>query len=392
MLQRHWLSASEFLIVLSVLLVAACGGGPTQAPQSASTKIEVQVRGDQLEVTSGTTCTFTAMVSGTSDTRVKWSVTSGTITGDGVFVPAEISTKTTVEVTATSYADPTAAGKLSVWVSPRLAPSILYFRAVASAISTGASTTLQWRVQNANRIEISQIGKVTTEGSREVAPTATTDYTLTAAGPGGATSATTRVTVTAFLRGVNPNSGSANGGDRVLVTGAGFQSDATVAFGGVAARNITVVSSSEIDVTTPAHAAGVVDVTVTAPGGPSAILRGAFTYAGQAGSTDRYIAPSGSDSNTGSDPAYPWKTIVYAAANVPAGGTIHAAAGNYSPAVIDCAGGARQGTSTQPITLIAEPERGAVIQGSAGYPLDLRNCGYWTIQGFVVKDADYAGT
>ena len=257
--RRCWYFRLQPFVVFVLALAAACGGQPGQAPKAAAT-ITVEVRGDQLEITPGTSCTFTAIVSGTFDTRVKWSVTSGTITGEGVFVPPEISTGTTVEVTATSYADPKAAGKLSVRVSPRLGPSILYFRAAASAISAGENTTLQWHVQNANRIEISQIGKVNAEGSREIAPTATTDYTLTAAGPGGATSATTRVTVSPLLHGVSPNSGSVNGGDRVVVAGAGFQSDATVMFGGVAARDITVASSTEIDATTPAHAAGVVDV------------------------------------------------------------------------------------------------------------------------------------
>lgn len=393
--RRCWYFRLQPFVVFVLALAAACGGQPGQAPKAAAT-ITVEVRGDQLEITPGTSCTFTAIVSGTFDTRVKWSVTSGTITGEGVFVPPEISTGTTVEVTATSYADPKAAGKLSVRVSPRLGPSILYFRAAASAISAGENTTLQWHVQNANRIEISQIGKVNAEGSREIAPTATTDYTLTAAGPGGATSATTRVTVSPLLHGVSPNSGSVNGGDRVVVAGAGFQSDATVMFGGVAARDITVASSTEIDATTPAHAAGVVDVMVTAPGAPSATLNGVFTYVAPPAAIDRYISPSGSDSNAGLDPAFPWKTIAHAAANVPAGGVIHAAAGNYIPANIDCGAGARQGTSANPITLIAEPERGAIIQGSATggypYPLDLQHCSYWTVQGFVVKDADYAGT
>jgi len=65
----------------------------------------------------------------------------------------------------------------------------------------------------------------------------------------------------------------------VTISGANFQSSATVKIGGVAATNVNVTSSTTITATTPAHTAGAVDVVVTNPDAQSGMLAGAFTYA-----------------------------------------------------------------------------------------------------------------
>ena len=79
---------------------------------------------------------------------------------------------------------------------------------------------------------------------------------------------------------VSPASGSRLGGTSVTITGTGFTSAAaTVAFGATAGTGVTFVSDTSITVTSPAHAAGLVDVRVTTPGGTSAIVVGdRFTY------------------------------------------------------------------------------------------------------------------
>jgi IPT/TIG domain-containing protein len=77
---------------------------------------------------------------------------------------------------------------------------------------------------------------------------------------------------------INPNSGSVNGGTPVTITGTGFASGATVAIGGVAAANVTVVSATQITATTgPSGTPGTVDVVVTVSG-QSATSTGGFTY------------------------------------------------------------------------------------------------------------------
>ncbi|MEJ2009150.1 MAG: IPT/TIG domain-containing protein [Acidobacteriota bacterium] len=77
---------------------------------------------------------------------------------------------------------------------------------------------------------------------------------------------------------VSPNSGPVAGGPAVTVTGTNFASGATISFGGVAGLNVSFVSSTQLNATTPAHAAGTVNVAVTNPDGVSAALSNGFTY------------------------------------------------------------------------------------------------------------------
>ena len=81
------------------------------------------------------------------------------------------------------------------------------------------------------------------------------------------------------ITGVTPSAGSINGGSSVVITGTNFTSASTVKFGSVDATSFTVNSSTQITATSPAGAAGVVDIKVTAPGGTSAtVVADQFTY------------------------------------------------------------------------------------------------------------------
>ena len=62
---------------------------------------------------------------------------------------------------------------------------------------------------------------------------------------------------------IAPGDGSTTGGTAVTITGTGFVAGATVAFGGIAATGVSVADATSITATTPAHAAGAVDVVVT---------------------------------------------------------------------------------------------------------------------------------
>lgn len=99
---------------------------------------------------------------------------------------------------------------------------------------------------------------------------ATMSLGCNASPPTGPTPPTT-VAVTA----ISPATGLT--GDAVHVSGAGFLAGATVMLDGVRA-NVTSIDSRLITATTPAHAAGSVDVVVTNPGGQSATLTGGYTY------------------------------------------------------------------------------------------------------------------
>ena len=100
----------------------------------------------------------------------------------------------------------------------------------------------------------------------------------TPAGTATATGAFTYVAPAPTVSGIEPASGTSLGGTAVTITGTGFLAGAAVALGGVPATSVVVVSPSTITAVTGARAAGLVDVVVTNPGGPSGTLAGGFTY------------------------------------------------------------------------------------------------------------------
>ncbi len=73
------------------------------------------------------------------------------------------------------------------------------------------------------------------------------------------------------VTGVSPTAGSTAGGDVITITGSNFIGITAVHVGGVLATSFSVVSATQITATTPAHAAGTVDVRVTNAGATSAV-------------------------------------------------------------------------------------------------------------------------
>ncbi len=78
---------------------------------------------------------------------------------------------------------------------------------------------------------------------------------------------------------ITPNTGTTSGGTSIMITGTGFLTGATVSLGGTPATGVTLVSSTSITVTTPAHAAGAVNLMVTNTDAQSATMAGGYTYA-----------------------------------------------------------------------------------------------------------------
>jgi IPT/TIG domain len=68
---------------------------------------------------------------------------------------------------------------------------------------------------------------------------------------------------------VSPNSGSTGGGTVVTIRGSGLSGATGVSFGGTPAQSFVVNPDGSITAVAPAGAAGVVDITVTTPGGTS---------------------------------------------------------------------------------------------------------------------------
>lgn len=80
------------------------------------------------------------------------------------------------------------------------------------------------------------------------------------------------------LRAVDPACGTSDGGAQVTIHGNGFAAGAAVAFNGVAATNVEVVSATEIRATAPAGATGLARITVTNANGDEGAITNAFRY------------------------------------------------------------------------------------------------------------------
>lgn len=81
--------------------------------------------------------------------------------------------------------------------APPAKPTISTFVAEPSTIQRGQSATLRWSVSAATDVSIEPgIGSVQPSGNRQVFPSSTTTYRLTAKGPGGSDTASATVTVT----------------------------------------------------------------------------------------------------------------------------------------------------------------------------------------------------
>ena len=107
--------------------------------------------------------------------------------------------------------------------------------------------------------------------------------TVTVTTPGGSasTSGSNQYTYadTPVISGVSPSSGPNGGGTSVTISGSSLTGVTAVSFGTVAATSFTVEGDTTVVATVPAHADGVVDVTVTNPAGTSAnVAADQYTY------------------------------------------------------------------------------------------------------------------
>jgi hypothetical protein len=108
-------------------------------------------------------------------------------------------------------------------------------------------------------------------------PAGVVDVSVTT--PGGSASLAAGYTylVAPTLTAVSPATGPAAGGATVTLTGTGFRAGMPVSFGGAAATGLTIISATQATVVTPAHAVGVVSVSVSPPGG-TATRNNGYTY------------------------------------------------------------------------------------------------------------------
>ena len=92
-----------------------------------------------------------------------------------------------------------------------------------------------------------------------------------------------------------PSSGTTAGGQAVTIAGTGFQPDAMVTVGGVAATGVVVASATSLTAVTPHHPAGVVDVAVINPGSQIGTRSAAYTFVEPANGVRVTVTRSGND-------------------------------------------------------------------------------------------------
>lgn len=132
---RRCSSRALFALALSVFL-AACGGGgggSSTPPPPPPPTITVTVSPNSGSVLLGETLPFSATVTNTTNTAVSWSVNGvsggsaqvGTISADGLYAaPADLPSGGTVQVTATSQADPTKSATAGVTITSDISISV----------------------------------------------------------------------------------------------------------------------------------------------------------------------------------------------------------------------------------------------------------------------------
>jgi serine protease len=149
----------------------------------------------------------------------------------------------------------------------------------------------------------------------------------------GLLSATAVSSVAPRLTSITPTSGSTSGGTTVTLTGVNLTGATGVTFAGVPATGLTVTSATSATMTTPAGAAGAVNVTITTPSG-SSTLPNAFTFVapappssggGGGGSSAGGGSSSAGDSGGGGGGVNAIQTINPASSGAP--GTVIALAG-----------------------------------------------------------------
>ena len=116
-----------FALLTAGAWTLGCGGGGAVAPPPPPhPSITVNVTPPSGSIVLGNQTTFIAIVSNANDTSVSWSVngvmggssTIGTITSTGFYTaPADLPSPATVQITATSHADPAKSGSANVTVT-----------------------------------------------------------------------------------------------------------------------------------------------------------------------------------------------------------------------------------------------------------------------------------
>jgi hypothetical protein len=243
-------------------------------------------------IAGGTSVTITG--SGfTGATKVKFGATNAasfvvnTDSSITAVSPSETAGSVYVSVTTAGGTTATTAGALYTFLA---IPTVTAIAPTAGPLAGGTSVTI-------TGTGFTSASGVSFGAVRAASVTYTSPTSLTAVSPAG-TAGVVDVTVTTLggtsavstadqftydpiptVSLINPSSGPTLGGTTVTITGTGFVPGSTVSFGALGSQNPVVYNSTSISAVSPADSAGIVNITVTTPGGASATSAAdKFTY------------------------------------------------------------------------------------------------------------------
>lgn len=236
---------------------------PTNGKLTSGTSVTITgtgfLDGGSLGVTiGGSACTSVAVVSSTSITAAAPSGTAGAkdvvvTNGDGQTVTGTAAYTYNAVPTVTSVSP--SAGDINADAVTVIGTGFI----TGATVTFGGSSATGVSVTNSTHIACT----TPAHAAGAVDVVVTNPDTQTSTGGTGAYTYTAAPTVTA----ISKDNGSTSGGTAVTLTGTNFTSATSAAVGGVNLTSFTVVNSTTITGTTGAHAAGLVDATVTSPGG-----------------------------------------------------------------------------------------------------------------------------
>jgi hypothetical protein len=184
-------------------------------------------------------------------------------------------------------------------ISPTSGPTTGGTTVTISGTGFAAGATVKFGTTSATSVNV--VGSTTITAVAPAHASGAVNVVVTNPGGQSATSANgysyTGGIAAPTVSGVSPTSGPTAGGTSVTISGTGFAAGATVTFGGTNATGVVVNNSTTITATTPAHAAGAVDVVVTNSGGQSGSKLSAFTYNAPAGGETVLLADDFNDAS-----------------------------------------------------------------------------------------------
>ena len=221
------------------------------------------------------------------------SVKFGSVAATGVTVNSDTSVTATapagqagaVDVTVITPGGTSAANGNDLYTyTPPPAPTVTNVSPVSGPTKGGTSVTITGTaLTGASSVKFGSVAATGVAVNSDTSVTATAPagqagaVDVTVITPGGTSAANGNDLYTytpppaPTVTNVSPVSGPTKGGTSVTITGTALTGASSVKFGSVAATGVAVNSDTSVTATAPAGQAGVVDVTVTAPGGTSAV-------------------------------------------------------------------------------------------------------------------------